>query len=142
MKEKIKKLALKRFPSLKGDVCHALKSSDVGYAGFGEAYFSLINEEQIKGWKRHSKMTLNLVVPRGMVRFVFFESRENPEFYCEVIGEDAYNRLLVPPKIWFAFQCVSKTPAIVLNVASIEHDPKEVERLELNEVPYDWSLCC
>ena len=40
-----------------GDVMHAIKSTDHGYSGFGEAYFSGINPGEIKGWKRHKKMT-------------------------------------------------------------------------------------
>ena len=33
--------------------------------GFEEAYFSLIDKDAVKAWKRHKTMTLNLVVPLG-----------------------------------------------------------------------------
>ena len=46
----------------KGDIFHAMKVSDDGFIGFGEAYFSTINKDVIKGWKKHTEMTLNLVV--------------------------------------------------------------------------------
>ena len=49
----------------KGDVFHGMKKSDVGFVGFGEAYFSTVNYTEIKGWNRHKRMTLNLVVPVG-----------------------------------------------------------------------------
>jgi len=48
-----------------GDVLHAMKSNDLGYSGFGEAYFSIVKQNVVKAWKRHREMTLNLVVPVG-----------------------------------------------------------------------------
>jgi len=50
-----------------GDVLHAMKCTDNGYNGFGEAYFSIINKGMTKGWKRHREMVLNLVVAVGEV---------------------------------------------------------------------------
>ena len=64
---------LKIIPHPSGDVLHGIKSSEASFAGFGEAYFSTINQGDIKGWKKHSKMTLNLVVPKGEIQFVIFE---------------------------------------------------------------------
>ena len=60
----------------KGDIYHALKSTDEGYEGFGEAYFSQIEHGQVKGWKRHNRITLNIVVPVGAVKFVIYDDRE------------------------------------------------------------------
>ena len=34
-----------------GDLWHALKATDDGFAGFGEAYFTQIEPHKIKGWK-------------------------------------------------------------------------------------------
>ena len=62
---------LKRIHTIGGDVLHALKSSDTGFNGFGEVYFSWIDQSAIKAWKCHLRMTLNLMVPMGKVRFVF-----------------------------------------------------------------------
>ena len=55
-----------------GDVLHAMKDTDDGFSGFGEAYFSSIEKGCIKGWKKHTNMTLNIVVPVGVIKFVFF----------------------------------------------------------------------
>ena len=62
---------LKRISTEGGDVMHALKNSDKGFNGFGEVYFSWIEQGKIKAWKCHQNMTLNLVVPFGEVSFVF-----------------------------------------------------------------------
>ena len=60
-----------------GNVLHALKKSDSSFKDFGEAYFSFVNFGHVKAWKKHSKMTLNLIVPIGEVKFVFID--EPPE---------------------------------------------------------------
>ena len=54
-----------------GNVLKIMDNKSIGYSRFGEAYFSFINYNKIKGWKRHSKMRMNLVVPFGKVQFVF-----------------------------------------------------------------------
>ena len=56
-----------------GNIFHVMKSSDLGFMGFNEAYFSTINYNQIKPWKKHLKMTLNLIVPVGEIRFVLYD---------------------------------------------------------------------
>ena len=129
---------LKRISVTGGDVLHAMKKSDTGYVGFGEAYFSLVEFGKKKAWKRHLQMTLNLVVPIGEVQFVFIDS---VGLIREVrIGEGHYARLTIPPGIWFGFQGVSKKTALLLNIADIEHSPDEVELKELDEVKYDWEV--
>jgi dTDP-4-dehydrorhamnose 3,5-epimerase len=62
---------LKRISTEGGDVMHALNKSDKGFNGFGEVYFSWVEQGSIKAWKCHQRMTLNLAVPVGEVRFVF-----------------------------------------------------------------------
>ena len=66
---------LKKIYHPKGDILHGIKKIDKGYLGFGEAYFSTINYNEIKGWNRHKRMTLNLVVPIGSVKFVIYDDR-------------------------------------------------------------------
>ena len=60
-----------------GNVFHAMKNSDEGYNGFGEAYFSNIEPKAIKAWKRHKEMTLNLIVSIGTIRFVIYDDRKD-----------------------------------------------------------------
>jgi len=129
---------LKRIPVQGGDVLHALKFGDEGFQGFGEAYFSTITSGSVKAWKRHTRMFMNLIVPVGEVKFVFCLDG----FCCmqeEVIGADRYVRLTVPPGVWFGFKGVSTPESLVLNIASIPHDPDEVERLPVSAIAYDWS---
>jgi dTDP-4-dehydrorhamnose 3,5-epimerase len=123
-----------------GDVLHAMKQSDVGYCGFGEAYISLVNGSAVKAWKRHKLMTMNLVVPVGQVQFVFRGENAygDDDFRVEEIGENNYVRITVPPGIWFGFQGRRTPQSLVLNIGNIPHDPNEVERLPLSEINYTW----
>ena len=132
---------LRRIETVGGDVLHGMKQGDEGYAGFGEAYFSWVSAGAIKAWKRHTQMTMNVVVPVGQVRFVFrcINAAGAEDFRIEEIGVDRYVRSTVPPGIWFGFQGLGAQPSLVLNIASIPHDPNEVERLALMDINYDWN---
>ena len=126
-----------------GDVFHGLKSNDLSYKGFGEAYFSSINPNSIKSWKRHNVMTLNLIVIIGKIRFVIFDDRNgstSKDSVNEIIlGPDInYSRLTIPPGLWVAFQCLSDSKSLLLNVADIEHDPNEIDRLPLEAFAFNW----
>ena len=109
---------LKKIPNVNGDVLRAMKASDKGFVGFGEAYFSCLNQGVTKGWKKHNKMTLNLIVITGEIKFVIYNERN----YFEVIlSKDNYQRLTIAPGLWLAFKGLSKKNTL-LNLASIEHD--------------------
>jgi dTDP-4-dehydrorhamnose 3,5-epimerase len=125
-----------------GNVMHAMKGSSTGYAGFGEAYFSQVEKGAIKAWKCHQKMTLNLVVPVGEIRFVLFDDREvtNNQFQEIIISKDNYCRLTVPPMVWIGFQGLANDGSMLLNIANVEHDPDEVDREEIAKINYDWSI--
>jgi len=135
---------LKRILTPGGDVFRAMKTCDPGYTGFGEAYFSTINPNSVKPWKRHNRMTLNLIVISGSVRFILHDDRAEslPDGITKIVelGPDLnYARLTVPPGIWMAFKCLGEKPGLLLNLADIMHDPTETDRKALNEIEFDWS---
>jgi dTDP-4-dehydrorhamnose 3,5-epimerase len=136
---KIQLTQIREIPTPGGNVLHALKGSEDSFQGFGEAYFSWIESGYIKAWKKHNKMVMNLIVPVGNVKFVFFDSEQNlfSEF---VIGESNYSRITVPSGLWFGFQGMSSAQNLILNISSILHDPNEADRLELSMIKYDWGV--
>lgn len=131
---------LRIIPTAGGDVRHALKASSLGFAGFGEAYFSTVEKGMVKGWKKHTRMTLNLVVPSGEVRFVIqTESGErHSSYHLTPDRSEAYGRLTIPPGFWVAFGGVGEGLNLLLNVADIEHDPAEAETCSLDARSWSW----
>lgn len=127
---------LKQIYHPKGDIFHAMKKSDDGFDGFGEAYFSTINKGDIKGWKKHTKMTLNLIVPVGEIEFVVY-NEETKEFFSVKLSQNNYQRLTVKPGLWMAFRGCGEYN-ILLNLASIEHDPNEAISIDIEDIKYEW----
>ena len=126
---------LKIIPSESGEVMHALKEWEESFQGFGEAYFSSVHRHTVKGWKKHRKMILNLIVPLGAIRFVLYDDRPESKSYRAVeefvLSRENYQRLTIPPGIWLAFQGISEGVNMLLNIASIPHDPLEAENLPI-----------
>lgn len=126
-----------------GNIMHGVKASDAGFEGLGEAYFSFVNFRSVKGWKLHHEMILNIVVPLGEVRFVVYDDRgfsaTKGMFQEIVLSRKNYQRLTLQPGLWLAFQGLSEGENLLLNLASIEHNPKEAINKSLEEIHYDWN---
>jgi dTDP-4-dehydrorhamnose 3,5-epimerase len=128
---------LKQIHHPKGDIFHAIKKSDQSFESFGEAYFTTVNYGYIKGWKKHNKMVLNLVVISGEVEFVVFNGTE---FEAVTLSQQNYQRLTVQPNNWVAFRGVGTDKNLILNIASIEHDSNEAVNCGLEDITYEWSM--
>lgn len=127
----------------KGDIYHALKCTDEGYTGFGEAYFSQIESGEVKGWKRHNRMTLNIIVPVGKIKFIVYDDRnESPTFglFQEIILSPEYNyqRLTLAPGLWMAFQGIDEKTSMLMDIIPEPHDPSEADRKNLEEIEYNF----
>lgn len=129
----------------KGDIYHALKATDEGFKGFGEAYFTKIAHGEVKGWKKHNKMTLNLIVAVGTVKFVVYDDREGSETkgeFCELIlsPDGDYCRFTLEPGLWMAFTGVSEGESMLLDIIDMPHDPNETDKKDLSEIPYKFDI--
>lgn len=114
-----------------GDIYHGIKASDDSFAGFGEAYFTTIKYGKTKGWKMHKRMTMNIVIPSGSVTFYIYDEK-NDDLLEVTLGENNYQRLLVQPGLWVAFKGEGPELNLLLNIASIEHDPDEAINMPLD----------
>jgi dTDP-4-dehydrorhamnose 3,5-epimerase len=111
---------------LQGDVLKFLSNHSPGYNGFGEAYFSFVEKDVVKGWKLHTRMTMNLSVPIGAVEFTFFD--QNHKFLKFLtVGRKNHQRVVVSPNVWFAFKGKHRTN-LVVNCSDICHEPEEALR--------------
>ncbi|MGF6381309.1 dTDP-4-dehydrorhamnose 3,5-epimerase [Paraburkholderia atlantica] len=132
--------SLKRIATPGGDVLHGMKATDHGFAGFGEAYFSMVNTGTVKGWKLHRDMTLNFVVPCGEIQVRVYDetSDTSQDFRLGPDSAETYARLTIPPKLWVAFGGLGEGVNLLLNLASIPHDPSESERRDVEAFTWSW----
>jgi len=135
--DKIKISNLKINKNSDGDVLHAFKKTDEGFQKLQEIYFSKIKFSKIKAWKKHKKLSMNLIVPLGKVMFVFY-SEKKKIFRKEIIGNNNYKRISVPPNIIFGFKGLYKPFSIVCNIADLIHDPEEIENILIKDISYKW----
>lgn len=138
--------SLKEIFDPKGSVLHMIRVDDPEYNGFGECYFSEVNPGSIKAWKIHKKQTQNFTVPSGKIRLILFDSREDSKTKGKVqeiiLGRPGnYQRVTIPPRIWYGFTCISEKKAFVANITDIPHDPAESERLPECDpfIPFTWN---
>lgn len=124
-----------------GDVMHAMRRSSPGFVDFGEVYFSCVQPGALKAWKRHQRMTLNLVVPIGCVSFAVIDGESGLGRRYE-LGPASYGRLTVPPGLWVGFKGVAPELSMILNIADLEHDPGEEDRAAADRFAFDWNAPC
>ena len=129
----------------RGAVYHFLKSNDPTFKGFGEAYYSKINQGVIKGWKLHRKTHQNFCVPFGEVKIVIYDDRKDSPskgLINEIFLNDNvnYKLLSLPPGLWYSFKCVSKSFALLANIIDYLHDVTECENIPLQskKIPFEW----
>ena len=135
-----------RIPDERGTVLHMLKATDPEFLGFGEIYFSTVYPGVVKGWHRHTEMTLNYACVHGRIKLVLFDDREGSPTRGEImerfLGPDDYSLVQIPPGVWNGFKGMGSEPAIVANCSTHPHDPARSTRLDPfdNDIPYDWGV--
>ena len=98
----MKIVPLRVIKSDKGDIYKGVSIHDDDFKSFGEAYFSSVSKNEIKGWKKHKKMTCNLIAISGEVKFVTFNSKTKI-FNSVTCSKSNYSKIIIQPEIWFAF---------------------------------------
>ncbi len=130
---------LRKIVNPNGNIYHFLKKSNTNDKVDGEVYFTEVLYNKIKAWKYHKKATLNLSVPIGEVRFVFFDLNSN-SFIEKIIGENNYKQILIPPKIWFGFQGLDSNKNLIASFSDHIFDENEINRKDVSDFSYDWSI--
>ncbi|MCC6068772.1 hypothetical protein LHV13_06245 [Ferrovum sp. PN-J185] len=115
---------LKIIHNPKGDIFHAMKVAEKSFYGFGEVYFSRINFSETKGWKLHTTMIMNLIVPIGKVELLF-QKNQTDNITSIIIGDSNYQRITVMPNIWMAFTGLDEGENILMNFSNIIHNSNE-----------------
>ena len=123
-----------------GDILHIIKKSSFGFCGFGEVYASSIHKDKIKGWKRHNKITINLTVIEGIIKFAIYDDRVDSKTYKEIntftLGPDLkFSRLTIISGLWVAFKGLDENN-LLINVIPKEHDKNEADNMPLNFINF------
>lgn len=134
-KKNIKIIDQKKIINPLGNIIKIINRDNEGYAGFSETYFSEIKKNSVKAWKYHKKMTLNLFVVQGKVKFVFFDNKKS--FYKIVLSEYDCKQLFIKPKVWFGFKGIGKKNK-VLNFSNIIHNESELRRKRKADILFKW----
>lgn len=129
----------------RGSVLHMLRSDAQDFTQFGECYFSEIFPGAVKAWKKHKEQTQNIAVPVGRILLVIYDDRElsitrGKLIEIELGRPDAYQRVRIPPGIWYGFKCISLEAALLVNCADYPHNKNESEVISFDDpsIPYAW----
>lgn len=132
---------LKSIADERGSVIKVISIDSTNFAGFGELYFSTVKAGIIKAWRRHTEMTVNLMVVTGRLRLVVLDRLDGVPDLDVVLDNLDRKLVTIEPGKWFGFQGLSQTESMLMNFANIKHDYLEVERInhDADGVSYIWS---
>ena len=146
MIEGVQQISLKKIKDDRGMVMHMLRATDPNFIKFGEVYFSWTNPGIVKAWKKHQEMVQNYTVPVGYITVVLFDDRTDSPTKGKVaeyaMGPEDYYLLTIPAKVWYGFKNTGSVPAMIVNCATLPHDPSEVVRTSSFDdpsIPYSWG---
>ena len=120
-----------------GDILKYFSKDSKYYTTFGEVYFSEVKKSQIKAWKMQKKITMNITVPIGSIKFVFYDINFNL-IETMIIGKKNYRLLHIPPSIWYGFKGLNDIN-LISSFINEKHNDNEMLRLEQKKIKYDWN---
>ncbi len=99
---------LRRIPDERGTIFHMLKCTDEHFVQFGEIYFTTIYRDVVKGWHKHTEMTLNYACVFGRIKLVLYDDRESSPTKGALqevfLGPDNHSLVVIPPDVWNGVQ--------------------------------------
>jgi len=128
----------------RGSLLHILNIKNHPEFIFGECYASETKYNIIKAWKRHEKISQNIVVISGQIKLVIYDNRIESSTYQNFLSfnlsRENYKLVHIPKNLWYGFKCTSKENAIIVNCIDMPYDSKEVEscNTENFHFKYDW----
>jgi dTDP-4-dehydrorhamnose 3,5-epimerase len=139
--------SLKLIPDERGHLMEILRNDDAIFEKFGQVYKTTAYPGVVKGWHYHKVQSDNMVVVKGMMKIVLYDSRENSPTKGEVneffVGEQNNILVHIPPYVYHGFKCISTESAIVINTTTEVYQYQYPDEFRVdphkNDIPYDWS---
>jgi dTDP-4-dehydrorhamnose 3,5-epimerase len=124
-----------------------LRSDEEIFMRFGQVYMTTAFPGVVKGWHYHKVQYDNMIVVKGMMKIVLYDSRKNSPTYKEVneffLGDYNPQLLHIPPLVFHGFKCVSESEALVINIPTEAYNSSHPDEYRIpphdNEIPYDWN---
>jgi len=106
-----------------GNIEKIISKNEKYYKGFNELYITNLNKDKIKGWNMHKKMTLNLFVIKGKVKFHLKQKKILKQI---TLSEDSKEILTVKPKTWLKMKNLYNKKSKIINFANLKHNKNEI----------------
>lgn len=119
-----------------GNIEKLINFSSKNFYGFKELYISNIKKNHIKAWKKHIKMTCNLFVISGKIKFVIMNDHKN--FTDFIISEDENKFVTIFPNTIFGFKGLGSNNSKLLNFSNCLHEDHESIKINKDEFNYSW----
>lgn len=113
-----------------GDI-HRIFRINEDEINIAEVYSSRIKKGCVKGWKQHTKMTSNLLVISGSVKFTILNRDGELNETLILNDSNQYGLLTINPMEIIKFEGLSDI-SIILNIADMLHSPDESINYELS----------
>jgi dTDP-4-dehydrorhamnose 3,5-epimerase len=143
----VKTKPLRIIPDERGRLMEILRMDDELFMKFGQAYLTSAYPGVVKGWHFHKVQYDNMVVIRGMMKIVLYDSREESPTFGEIneffLGEHSCQLLHIPPFVFHGFKCISEHEALVINIPTEVYDYSHPDEFRIdphvNNIPYVWD---
>jgi len=143
----VKTKLLKVIPDERGCLMEMLRSDDEIFMKFGQVYMTTAFPGVVKGWHYHKVQYDNMVVVKGMMKIVLYDSRNDSPTHKEVneffLGDYNPQLLQIPPLVFHGFKCVSESEALVINIPTEAYNYSLPDEYRVspddNDIPYDWN---
>lgn len=143
--EGVRLLPQKQIIDNRGAVYHIFRNNEHD-VNIQEIYISRVNAGVTKGWKQHLLTWQRFIVPYGKMEIILHDERKDSltkGFFQRVIldSSDNYMRLELPPKVWYAFRCISFDYSLMINISEMIHVDGESNNIPLvNDIfQYNWK---
>jgi dTDP-4-dehydrorhamnose 3,5-epimerase len=143
----VKTKLLKVIPDERGRLMEMLRSDEEIFMRFGQVYMTTAFPGVVKGWHYHKVQYDNMIVVKGMMKIVLYDSRKDSPTHKDVneffLGDYNLQLLHIPPLVFHGFKCVSENEALVINIPTEAYNYSHPDEYRVsphdNDIPYDWS---
>jgi len=143
----VKTKPLKIIPDERGRLMEMLRSDEEIFMKFGQVYMTTALPGVVKGWHYHKAQYDNMIVVKGMMKIVLYDSRMDSPTCREVneffLGDYNPQLLHIPPLVFHGFKCISEHEAMVINIPTEAYNYSLPDEYRVhpydNDIPYDWN---